>query len=131
MTSKPFKVIAFFSLAITLIWIVSYWISNNAFKVRTGSIGDMATVLFGAASIALFILSMFIAFIAVFGWQSLQESIKTSVESASTKAIDSLINEKIDPLAEELRGRVERLVAIEWRDTIQPLEIEFRGRVYS
>jgi hypothetical protein len=118
-------------ISVLLIWIISYWISHNAFQVRPGALGDLATVLFGAASIALFILSMFIALVAVFGWQSLQENIRSSVETETRKAIDRLVKERMEPLENELRTRAERLVGRELGERMQPLENELRGRVYS
>lgn len=99
-------IILFAWIVILLIWFASYCISNNAYRIQRGDPGDLMTVLFGASSLALFVLSLFIAVLAIFGWQTLQENIRKSVEDSTKKITDNLVKDKIEPLENELRGRV-------------------------
>lgn len=54
---------------------------------------DLATILFGAASLALFVLSIGIGVLAIFGWKSLQDAIRGQVK------------EDVNKLESEMRGR--------------------------
>ncbi|MFL6262642.1 MAG: hypothetical protein ACJ76Y_23330 [Thermoanaerobaculia bacterium] len=92
-----------FYLAVMLVLILlvgfsAFCIANYVEIPKTGNFGDLATVLFGAASLALFIISIFLALLAFFGWKSLQEHIYASAEKAA--------NSRIEPLEKELRGRL-------------------------
>jgi len=59
-------------------------------------LGGLATLFFGVSGVGLILLSLIIGGVAVFGWQSLKEDIRTKVE-ASTR-------ERIDALGKESRG---------------------------
>lgn len=61
-------------------------------------IGDMATLLFGASSIALIIFSLLFAAVAVMGWQSLKAEVQKDIEENT--------EEEVRELEKELRGRV-------------------------
>ena len=62
------------------------------------SLGDMATLLFGASSVALIIFSLLIGGIAIAGYQTLKEGVKKDIEVS--------MRERINELERELRGRV-------------------------
>ncbi len=62
------------------------------------SLGDMATLLFGASSIALIIFSLLIGGIAIAGYQTLREGVKKDIEAAT--------QQRFQNLEKELRGRV-------------------------
>lgn len=93
---------------ILLVWFTSYCISNRAYTLQK-DFGDLSTVLFGSASIALFILSLFVGFLAIFGWQTLQNSVKSQVETVTKREIETVkrdTEERIKYLENELEGRV-------------------------
>lgn len=60
--------------------------------------GDLAALLFGASSIALFSVSLVVALLAVFGWQAIQRMILDKVAEAT--------NAKVKMLEIEMRGRM-------------------------
>jgi membrane protein implicated in regulation of membrane protease activity len=62
------------------------------------SLGDMATLLFGASSVALIIFSLLIGGVAVFGYSSLKEGLRKDIEKDT--------NKRFDAVEKELRGRV-------------------------
>src|ERR1700758_1363741 len=62
------------------------------------SLGELATLLFGAASLALFIFSILIAGVAIIGYETLREGARKDIEAA--------MRSRIDVLESELRGRV-------------------------
>jgi hypothetical protein len=84
-----------------LVWSLSLHFLRDAdlerFKMGSSDIGDLATVLFGAASVALFIFSILVALLAIFGWQSIQSEVRSKAEEAAKKVTD--------PLKSELMGR--------------------------
>ena len=61
------------------------------------NVSTLATLLFGAASVALIIFSLGLAIAAIFGWQALQRVIRDNVEKVT--------NRKLRLLENELRGR--------------------------
>jgi uncharacterized protein (DUF1778 family) len=85
---------------IFLIWAWAYKIFIQACSIPIQNLdqGSFFTVLFGASSIALFILSLLVALFAILGWQSLKEHIKKRVKDA--------IQRRTTKLENELRGRV-------------------------
>ncbi len=97
------KIILLLSL-IALTWIIAVWIVTKAELPANASLGDLSSLLFGAASVALFILSFFVAILAIFGWQSLQSTINDRVDqkvSGQIKEIYALI----EHFQSELTGR--------------------------
>jgi hypothetical protein len=98
-------ILQFIALAsfITLVWLAGIFIYLAARDMLTSartslSLVDRATILFGGASIALFILSILLALLAIFGWNSIQRMIVESVDEA--------VNPEVERLENELRGRV-------------------------
>ncbi len=88
---------------VVLTWVVSIFLASRISLKDLGVSGqpelaDLAAVLFGAASIALFALSILIALLAIFGWQAIQANLRESVERATSA--------KAELLESELRGRV-------------------------
>lgn len=81
------------------IWTFSADILDRHSEKGAGvDLGDLATTLFGAASVALFVFSILIALLAVFGWKTLQSIIDEQVEKETSKRVRSL--------EFEIRGRV-------------------------
>jgi|GEM_PF-3589355 len=79
---------------------------------------DMASALLTAASLALFVFSIFIALLAIFGWQTVVSVVRDTAKTAASRAVSVAMKqaqaeiEKIKPMAEariklenELRGR--------------------------
>lgn len=93
---------AFLACFMTLGWIAASAVSWRAIRspqplLQTEHVGDLATVLFSGAALALFALSIFIAFLAVFGWGSIEDTIKTEVKTKT--------DERLASVEKELRGR--------------------------
>lgn len=82
-------------------WAAGWYFIANApgLPVSGKEIGDQADVLFGAASLALFIFSVVIAILALFGWKAIQELIEESVKKQ--------IQNRLSDLEREMRGRVQ------------------------
>lgn len=103
-TRIPRKLLyAFMWTFIVAIWAISFclvmWALQGGLpENKLPSIGDMATLLFGASSLALLLFSFVISAIAILGWQSIKEEIRKSIE-ITTHARISLVER-------ELRGRV-------------------------
>jgi hypothetical protein len=84
---------------VILVWMAAIWISAIAVHpLNQVNLSDLAAVLFGAASVALFVFSIVLAGLAVFGWQFIEGKIEDRVEKATRAA-----NERLEI---ELRGRV-------------------------
>lgn len=61
--------------------------------------GDLIDLLFGAASISLFLVSFFVALLGIFGWQSIREFLRERVDAA------------VQVETKELSGRIDQLEA--------------------
>jgi hypothetical protein len=82
-----------------VVWMGALWLSAwVTHPLSPVSLSDLATVLFGAASIALFVFSIALAGIAIFGWQFIERQIDERVQKTTASAIERL--------EIELRGRV-------------------------
>lgn len=85
--------------ATVLVWLGSILLARNAYAVlplaslKNAGALDLATILFGASSIALFMLSILIAFVAVFGWGAIKDTVKDEVKKATKKRFEELENE--------------------------------------
>jgi hypothetical protein len=83
---------------IILSWSLSVFLVAHSKPARVVDISELTTLLFGAASIALFLLSIAIGAFAFFGWQHVSQFIRDAAKSAT--------DSKIKILENELRGRV-------------------------
>lgn len=85
-----------------LIWLLAIHFYRDTKEVVIGgeplSFADRATILFGAASVALFVFSILIGALAFIGWQAVKDRIRESVEAATKQRLSHLEN--------EMRGRV-------------------------
>lgn len=82
---------------IALVWALAFFLVQQADLTRIESTTDLAAILFGASSIALFLLSMIVAFVSAFGWQSIVRAVReTARETVSDLNETSLT---------ELKGR--------------------------
>jgi hypothetical protein len=100
------------------LWAVVAWIWAWSFSIFTEAsaslktipdMGSLFTALFGASSIALFILSLLVAGLAIVGWQSVKEYIEERVEKTATdksRQLDQVIRDNTQALEKALRGRV-------------------------
>ncbi len=88
---------------VALVWSGAVYVIMAALRLKVPqnqlpSIGDLATLLFGAASLALFVFSILIGGVAIIGYQTLREGARMDIEAA--------MRDRIDMLERELRGRV-------------------------
>jgi hypothetical protein len=74
------------------------------------SLSDLATIFFGASSVALIIFSVLLAGAAIIEWQSVKETIKQATEAAN-RAADAASG-RIGNLEKEIRGRVDSLMGL-------------------
>jgi hypothetical protein len=94
-------VAALFSFLV-LMWIMSIYFVSVISIPRQGlfrgmDFNSLASLLFGAASVALFLLSIFIAIVALIGWGGLLGTMRKNAQDAAKEEVGSLQN--------ELRGR--------------------------
>lgn len=82
---------------IVLIWVASFRLTLNA-DLPSIETGDLLTLLFGAASVALFAISFIVALLAVVGWQGVNDLIRERTTAA--------IKEESDRAYQELTGRL-------------------------
>jgi hypothetical protein len=82
-----------------LAWLGSLFFANqsNVLALMKNHPADFVTLSFGAASLALFALSILIAILGIFGWQAIHAYVQERVETAT--------KEKIKIVESELRGR--------------------------
>jgi hypothetical protein len=85
--------------AVVLIWSAALYFVRQSDISSYGarSPADLAALLFGASALALFLFSLIISLIAVFGWQAI-------ILAARDAALDA-VKTMNDPLLVELRGR--------------------------
>ena len=79
---------------ISLTWIIPIGILQF-FDVKHNN--DFSDLLFGAASVALFMLSFLVAILGIFGWQNIQEIIKDRVQIA--------VRNETERMSSEIRAR--------------------------
>lgn len=92
---KPLKV-AFAISAIIVMWSGSYYFVKMAAPLESKV--DISTLLFGASSLALFILSITIAIVAAIGFPYIMSELRKAAEEEARKVTK--------PLSGELKGRV-------------------------
>ncbi|HEX3525886.1 MAG TPA: hypothetical protein VH988_02365 [Thermoanaerobaculia bacterium] len=109
---------------VLVVWSISvYMIVSAEFE----KVKDVVTVFFGASSLALFIFSIFIAFFAVIGWQSLSEYVRGIAVKEANSTLESKLKEKIDARVGQLEvDRIEPMVKARLK-----LESEMRGRAMT
>lgn len=101
-----------------VVWLCSVYAVRGLGVLATSASGDwsdLATILFGSASIALTIFSILIALSAVIGWKAFQELMATEVSSVAEKKV----NEKVDSFRQKFE---------ETNEKMKKLELEMKGR---
>lgn len=83
---------------VVLIWALAYRLVAGAAPLNLPDFGALATLLFGASSLALVVYSVLTSVLAFFGWQAIKDSIRDSVETVT--------RERLQALEHEMRGRV-------------------------
>lgn len=129
-----------------LLWSISFYLTGFTTLNKTTNIGELATLLFGATSIALFMFSIIITVLAFFGWQEVTKRMRRVDELDSEfrvtlSRLESDVRNQIGAFAETNQKRIldlesavrEKLGAFEKldRERLGPLEDEMRGRVAS
>jgi hypothetical protein len=94
--------LAFLVAFVVLLWFDCYSLSERFSAATrapsaTGRPPETSSVLFNAASLSLFSISVFIAVLAIFGWGAIEETIRAAVKSETA--------ERLKALEDELRGR--------------------------
>lgn len=92
---KCIKVAALIGFTL-LTWTASFWAIRNS-NIYTIQRPDLYNILLGTSSLALFVFSIFIALLAIVGWQAVKDIIKEKVDIAT--------NSKVESLENEIRGR--------------------------
>lgn len=107
------------TLAVVLVWMFSVYAVRGLWEVLgVSNLADLATILFGAASIALFIFSLLIALSAVIGWKAFQEIIIKEVATAT--------EEKVNARVESFRSNFEAT-----NKNMRDLKLEMQGRALA
>jgi hypothetical protein len=89
--------------AVLVLWASAYYIVIQSLRLgipadKLPVMGEFATLLFGSASLALFIFSILIGLIGLIGYQTIRKGVRKDIQTATYG--------RIDTLEEELRGRV-------------------------
>lgn len=96
--TRVMYVILVFSLLI-LVWLKSFHLAATSYAalpdIKSG--GDLSAILFGSAQVSLFVISILIAILTIFGWQAVEHKIQESVRNET--------KERLATLEKEVRGR--------------------------
>jgi hypothetical protein len=74
---------------IVLVWVAAIRLTLGV-TVPSGGIGDLASILFGASSLALFLLSFLVAFMSLIGWSAIKEEIRRRVKQEVSRSSESI-----------------------------------------
>ena len=130
--------IIFWVSGIVLLWTGSAFflsgvLSRKPAECTTPTLGDLATVFFGASSLALIIFSLIIAIAAIVEWQSLKRDVSAIIAeaNASRERIDRVTKENEERVANLEQAMTSRLQTLEQsgRQGIARVEKEMLGRV--
>ena len=96
--------VCFWASGIIFLWIgsaafLSIVLSKKPDRGAIPTLGDLATIFFGASSLALIIFSLLLAVAAIIEWQSLKTDIRKQIESAEAA------EKRVGRLEKDLRGR--------------------------
>ncbi|MFL6201200.1 MAG: hypothetical protein ACJ76J_18675 [Thermoanaerobaculia bacterium] len=80
-----------------LIWVLTILLVRSQWPSPTQSWAETSAILFGAASVALFVFSILIAMLAILGWKTAQAIIEERVKTETDK--------RVEDVTRELRGR--------------------------
>lgn len=80
---------------IVLVWVSSFYLARTGIEAlpKIKGTADLATILFGSASLALFFFSILVAIVAIVGWEAVEGKIRESVESVTSKRLEKVENE--------------------------------------
>jgi hypothetical protein len=98
LVARTLYVLAVFSVLI-LIWLKSFHLAATSYAALPDikGPGDLSAILFGSAQVCLFVISIVIAFFAIFGFKYFEGKIREAVKKEIAK--------RIDKVERELRGR--------------------------
>lgn len=114
---------------VILIWSGSIFIFSQIRPIPRWHLEEAATVLFGAASVALFLFSILVGALAVLGWQALERAVERATERAVAKG-SAKLKKEIETSANNLKFETDKLEK-ELRSKIELLKLESKGRVFS
>lgn len=81
---------------LALTWLASFHLAATgmtALPEEVSGPADLAAILFGAAQVNLFILSILLGVFGIFGWRAVEGRIREAVKVATTKRLEGLENE--------------------------------------
>jgi membrane protein implicated in regulation of membrane protease activity len=78
-----------------LIWLASFYLATTGFAAlpKITTIWDLTAILFGAAQVSLFVISILIGFLTIVGWQAVERKISEAVEKVTKKRLANVENE--------------------------------------
>lgn len=112
-------------------------VATLGFRLPSGTLGDIATLMFGAASVAMFVLSFLVAIAAIFGWQGLRRAIDEKVAMAVKEVrvdVQQEIHARVYAGLALILGRIcrtERSLSIERADLLDAAILNCRRSIKS
>jgi len=122
-------------LITVVVLIVAVIVATLGFRLPSGDLGDVATLMFGAASVAMFVLSFLVAVAAIFGWQSLRRAIDEKVATAVKEVrvdVQHEINARVHSGLALILGRIcrtERSLDVQRKDLLEAAIIHSRRSI--
>jgi hypothetical protein len=80
---------------VVLIWAGAWYVMKAAKEMKTPgggavSLADQAAILFGASTITLVVVTLVLGVVAVFGWQTIKDSVRREIEEGTRNRFDDL-----------------------------------------
>ena len=90
--------------AIAFTWLVSFYLAAEGIAAlpKMNTPFDLATTLFGAAAIAIFIFSLLVAMLAIYVWYTVENKMRAAVKEETT--------EQLERIGNEVRGRTHAIL---------------------
>jgi len=109
---------------IVVTWSISFYFVSHADFGNAPDVSQIATLLFGASSLALFVFSTLIAILAIIGWRDIQKRLERVDE------LEAELEEKFETTEKQLRLQVNNLDS-EGRQQIATINAQARNTVES
>jgi uncharacterized membrane protein len=113
-------------LALVIVVLIAPTVTQATAVDAPKTFSDLATLLFGAASIALIILSLVLSLLGIVGWSHIRQSIREDVEKASSEANRDL-KEESAKVNKQVRDEAVKDIQ-DLKEDIGRLDAEMRGR---
>src|SRR5262245_44489039 len=96
MTRDKMIVAILLVISVALIWSLSFILVNRSSLGASRSTGDLPSLLFSAATVAIFVYSVLFAALAAFGWYAIQSAARA----------ETALNSRLDQMQNEMRERL-------------------------